>query len=263
MDARTRPPATVYLVGAGPGDPELVTVKAMRLISQARVVVYDRLVSDGILGMVPPDARCIFVGKRPQCHHMAQEEINDLLVSLAYDGESVVRLKGGDPYIFGRGGEEAEMLRTHGIPVEIVPGITAAAGCAAAIGVPLTHRDCATGVRFVTGHRRKGAPLDLNWESLADPDTTLVVYMGLGNFAEIAEGLIGAGLSAETPVAAVASGSTPDQQVRTFTLGEWRAGLPDMALRSPVLFIIGKVVALSDRKWVERIRQTAETVLHG
>jgi len=263
MDVRSTLPAKVYLVGAGPGDPELITVKAMRLLSEASVVVYDRLVSEEILELAPSDARCIFVGKRPHCHHMAQDEINDLLVSLAYNGQSVVRLKGGDPYIFGRGGEEAEVLRTHGIPVEIVPGVTAAAGCAAAIGVPLTHRDCATGVRFVTGHRRKGAPLDLNWESLADADTTLVVYMGLGNFGEIAEGLIAAGLSPATPVAAVASGSTPDQEVRTGTLFEWRAGLPDAIIRSPVVFIIGKVVALSDRRWVERVRRTAETALHA
>jgi len=261
MDTRSTPPGRGYLVGAGPGDPELVTVKAMRLIAGAAVVVHDRLVSDEILELVPADARRIFVGKTPNCHHMAQQEINNLLISLAYAGHDVVRLKGGDPYIFGRGGEEAEALRAHGVPVEIVPGITAAAGCAAAIGVPLTHRDCATGVRFVTGHRRKGVPLDLNWASLADPDTTLVVYMGLGNFSEIAEGLIGAGLSPETPVAAIASGSTPDQRVCSGTLGEWRRGLPDPTMHSPVLFIIGKVVALADRPGgADPIRWAAEAL---
>lgn len=263
MDMRSMPPATIYLVGAGPGDPELLTVKALRLISEAAVVVYDRLVSDEILALIPEGTNRIFVGKAPRCHSMAQEQINRLLVTLAYTGQTVVRLKGGDPYIFGRGGEEAEALRAHGIPVKIVPGITAAAGCAAAIGVPLTHRDSATGVRFVTGHRRKGAPLDLNWESLADPNTTLVVYMGLGNFSEIANQLIAAGLSPTTPVAAISNGSTADQKMHGGTLGDLPARLPALDMCSPVLFIIGKVVALSDLLWVDDTRPIAETASHA
>jgi uroporphyrin-III C-methyltransferase/precorrin-2 dehydrogenase/sirohydrochlorin ferrochelatase/uroporphyrin-III C-methyltransferase len=257
------PPAKIYLVGAGPGDPELLTVKAMRLISEAAVVVFDRLVSDEILARIPEGTDRIFVGKAPQCHYLAQEEINNLLITLAQAGQTVVRLKGGDPFIFGRGGEEAEALRAHGIPVEIVPGISAAAGCAAAIGIPLTHRDLATGVRFVTGHRRNGLPLDLNWKSLADQDTTLVVYMGLKNFPEIADQLISAGLSPTTPVVAISSGSMPDQKICAGLLGELPMRLPMLNLRSPVLFVIGKVVALSDWLSIDRARSTEESFVNG
>ena len=262
MDMRSVPAATIYLVGAGPGDPELLTVKAMRLISEAAVVVYDRLVGDEILRLIPEGTRRIFVGKAPQCHHMAQDEINELLISLARSGRTIVRLKGGDPFVFGRGGEEAEALRAHGIPVEIVPGISAAAGCAAAIGIPLTHRDVATGVRFVTGHRRKGLPLDLNWKSLADPDTTLVVYMGLKNFPEISDRLIAAGLSPETPVAAICSGSLPDQKIYAGMLGEMPARLPDLGLRSPVLFVIGNIVSLSDKLCIDHPLPDLESLVN-
>ena len=167
----------VYLVGAGPGDPELLTLQAARVLGQADAVVYDRLVGAGVLDLVPRGAMRIFVGKASSAHHLSQAEINDLLLRLARPGRVVVRLKGGDPFVFGRGSEEAAYLAAHGVPFQVVPGITAAAGCAAAAGIPLTHRGLASGVRFLTGHCRVGLGLDLNWQSLADPDTTLVVYL--------------------------------------------------------------------------------------
>lgn len=236
----------VYLVGAGPGDPDLLTVKAMRLIAaEADVVVYDRLVSEEIMDFVPPGTARIFVGKATNRHTLPQDEINDLLVRLANSGRTVVRLKGGDPFIFGRGGEEAEYLRAHDVPFDVVPGITAGSGCAAAAGIPLTHRGLATSVRYVTGHCRAGVDLDLNWDSLADPDTTLVVYMGLSHLAEISTRLIAAGLPADTPAAAIANGTTHDQQTCVTTL----AGLPqaarDRGLHAPVMVIIGKVVDMA------------------
>ena len=236
----------VYLVGAGPGDPDLLTVKAWKALQRAEVVVYDRLISDEILDLVPPGAARIFVGKANGHHTMPQEEINALLVKLARAGHRVVRLKGGDPFIFGRGSEEAAHLDRHGIAYEVVPGVTAASGCMAALGVPLTHRGLATGVRFVTGHCKNDGALDLNWASLADPDTTLVIYMGLANLGEIAARLIRAGLPADTPAAAIAGGTLPEQRVCRADL----ARLPERAaasdLRAPVLIVIGRVVALAD-----------------
>jgi uroporphyrin-III C-methyltransferase/precorrin-2 dehydrogenase/sirohydrochlorin ferrochelatase/uroporphyrin-III C-methyltransferase len=232
----------VHLVGAGPGDPELLTVKAARVLERADAVVYDRLVGGGVLDLVPRGAMRIFVGKASSAHHMSQGEINDLLVRLARPGRVVVRLKGGDPFIFGRGSEEAAHLARHGVPFAVIPGVTAAAGCAAAAGIPLTHRGLATGVRFLTGHCRAGAGLDLNWQSLADPDTTLVVYMGLANLSEIRDRLIAAGLPATTPAAAIASGTTVEQKVCPATLGELPERVCADALEAPVLIVIGRVV---------------------
>ncbi|MHA1113559.1 MAG: uroporphyrinogen-III C-methyltransferase [Alphaproteobacteria bacterium] len=236
----------VYLVGAGPGDPELLTVKAQRLLREAEVVVYDRLVSPAILEILPRGAARIYVGKAPDAHHMPQDKINTLLVKLARTGRRVVRLKGGDPFIFGRGSEEAEILARHGVPFEVVPGITAASGCTAALGIPLTHRGLASGVRFVTGHCRGGRELDFDWPSLADPDTTLVVYMGLSNLPEISRRLIDAGLPAETPVAAIANGTTKRQKVCRTTLGDMPETVRDAGLGAPVLTVIGRVVALAE-----------------
>jgi uroporphyrin-III C-methyltransferase/precorrin-2 dehydrogenase/sirohydrochlorin ferrochelatase/uroporphyrin-III C-methyltransferase len=176
----------VYIVGAGPGDPDLLTVKALRLIQQADVVVYDRLISQAILALIPAGSKRIFVGKETGKHHMGQDEINALLVKLAITGRSVVRLKGGDPFIFGRGSEEAMYLANHGVSFEVVPGITSASACTAYAGIPLTHRGVVSGVTFVTGHCRSDKPLDLNWEKLADPGSTLVIYMGLANLQQIA-----------------------------------------------------------------------------
>lgn len=234
----------VHLVGAGPGDPELLTLKAVRVIEAAEAVVYDRLISRAILDLMPAGAMRIYAGKARGHHARSQAETNEVLVKLALAGHRVVRLKGGDPFVFGRGSEEALHLARHGIACEIVPGVTAAAGCAAATGIPLTHRELATGVRFVTGHCCNGRPLDLNWQSLADPDTTLVVYMGLAHIGEIAGRLIAAGMPPDLPAAAVANGTQPNQVVVTATL----ATLPDRvggaALDAPVLFVIGRVVAV-------------------
>jgi uroporphyrin-III C-methyltransferase len=233
---------TVHLVGAGPGDPELLTLRALRLIREADVVVYDRLVSAEIMALVPPRTRRISVGKAARCHTLPQEGINELLVALATQGQTVVRLKGGDPLIFGRGSEEAEALRDAGIPVDYVPGITAAQGAASTTGVPLTHRGLATGVRYVTGHRAADSPLDLDWQSLSAPGTTLVVYMGAANMAEIARELVAHGLREATPALAVSCATTPRERRvagELSTIAEAAAGLP-----APVLFIVGEVVSL-------------------
>ncbi len=234
----------VYLVGAGPGDPELLTVKAQRLLGEADVVIYDRLVSAAILDLVPPGATRIYAGKANGHHTLRQDEINVLLTALARAGRRVVRLKGGDPFIFGRGSEEAAHLAANGIPFEVVPGITAAAGCAAALGVPLTHRGIATGVRFVTGHGQQDNDLDLDWRSLADPDTTLVVYMGLANLAPIRRNLIDAGLSPETPALAVSRGTTPEQKTCLASLGTIVEAVAEAGLKSPVLIFIGRAAGL-------------------
>lgn len=235
----------VYLVGAGPGDPELLTLKAARIIAQADVVVYDRLVSSEILALVPAGAARFDVGKQAGRHPVPQAEINQLLVRLAAAGRTVVRLKGGDPFIFGRGSEEADELARAGHAYEVVPGITSAQGCAASARVPLTHRGLATGVRYVTGHCKADEPLDLDWQSLADPQTTLVVYMGMANIGEIAEKLIAHGMPADLPTLAISQGTTPRERRLCARL----ADLPAMAHRAefegPVLFVVGKVASLA------------------
>jgi len=238
----------VYLVGAGPGDPELLTLKAVRAIREADVVVYDRLVPREILATIADGVPQINVGKQAAHHPVPQEEINEMLVRLARAGRTVVRLKGGDPFIFGRGSEEAAELDKAGIPYEVVPGITAAQGCAAAVRMPLTHRGLASGVRYVTGHRKANEPLDLDWKSLADPDTTLVVYMGLANVGEIVARLIAEGLSATTPVLAVCQGTTA-QESRIYTcLEALPIAVKDASFGGPVLFIIGRVAAMASER---------------
>src|SRR5580765_1833062 len=202
----------VLLVGAGPGDPELLTLKAAWAIATADTVVYDRLVPDAIIDLAPSGAIRVDVGKRAGHHPVPQGEINRILVQYARSGRTVVRLKGGDPFIFGRGCEEALALEQAGIPCEIIPGITAAQGCAASARVPLTHRGLATGVRYITGHCRGEEPLDHDWASLADPATTLVVYMGFANISEIVRELIVHGLPGDTPVLAVCQGTTPQER---------------------------------------------------
>lgn len=232
----------VHLIGAGPGDPELLTCKALRLLREADIVVYDRLVSPEIMALIPAATRRISVGKEAGHHCVPQERINEILVTLARQGLRVARLKGGDPLIFGRGSEEAEELAAAGIAYDYVPGITAAQGAAAATGVALTHRGLATGVRFVTGHRARDAALDLDWDSLVSPDTTLVIYMGAANMAQIAAELVARGLSGATRAMAVASATTPRQRVvtgRLDTIAAQAAGLG-----APVLFVVGAVVSL-------------------
>ena len=246
----TFPPASfpigsVALVGAGPGDPELLTVKALRLIQEAEVVVYDRLVSTEIMDLVPPSAERIYAGKQVAQHHLPQNEINDLLIGLGRAGRHVVRLKGGDPFVFGRGSEEAEALAAAGIPFQVVPGISSASGCATYAGIPLTHRGLAQGVRLVTGHWREGQALDYDWRLLADPDCTLVIYMGLTHLGDIAARLTEAGLAADTPAAAIENGTTPRQRRLLATLGTLPERVAEAGMKPPTLVIVGRVVGLA------------------
>ncbi len=236
----------VHLIGAGPGDPELLTLKALRLIQSADVVVYDRLVSPEIMALIPTTTRQIDVGKLPKRHKVPQEAINALLVDLAREGLQVARLKGGDPLIFGRGSEEACDLRAAGIAVDYVPGITAAQGMAASTGVPLTHRGLATGVRYVTGHRARDLALDLDYASLASEATTLVVYMGVQNIAEIAFQLMRHGMPSGLPVMAVSAVTTPRETRLVSTLGSIATDVARVQPDAPVLFVIGHVVSLYD-----------------
>lgn len=240
------PVACVYLVGAGPGDPELLTVKALRLLQEADVIVYDRLIGGAILDLIPAGVSRIYVGKQDGHHHMKQSDINELLVRLAHHGRCVVRLKGGDPFVFGRGSEEAQYLSRHGVPFEVVPGISAAMGCAAYAGIPLTHRNVAAGVHFVTGHCSGDRPLDLDWNRLAEPLTTLVVYMGLKHLAEISRQLIAAGRRPDTPAAVIENGTTPRQRCCVSTLASLPEEAERAAIESPSLVVVGDVVGLAE-----------------
>ncbi len=235
----------VHLVGAGPGDPELLTLRAHRLLREADVVVYDRLVSTEVLDLIPTGTARIYVGKASGNHTLPQAEINTLLARLARAGRRVVRLKGGDPFLFGRGGEEAEDLARLGIRCEIVPGVTAATGCAAAAGIPLTHRGLATGVRFVTGHCRGEGALEFDWDGLVDTQTTLVVYMGLATLPELVQKLVEAGRAADTPVAAISHGTWESQRVCIASLATIADAVVDANLSTPVVFVIGEVVQMA------------------
>lgn len=236
----------VYLVGAGPGDPDLLTFKALRLIQKADVVLYDNLVSKPVLEMARRDAARIFVGKMRGNHTLPQEEINDLLVRLALEGKRVLRLKGGDPFIFGRGGEEIEKLAEHKIPFQVVPGITAASGVASYAGIPLTHRDHAQSCVFVTGHLKDNS-MDLDWDMLARPKQTIVVYMGLQGLDKLCGELVAHGLPDTTPAAIVQQGTTQNQRVATGTLATLPQIAADAKLHAPTLIIIGGVVTLRDK----------------
>jgi uroporphyrin-III C-methyltransferase len=236
----------VYLVGGGPGDPELLTLKAHRILTQADVVLYDRLVGDQIIALIPDSAEALYVGKAKSKHSLPQEDINKLLCEKAAEGKCVVRLKGGDPFIFGRGGEEIEELVDAGVEFEVIPGVTAAAGCAAYAGIPLTHRDYAQSVRFVTGHLKDGST-DLPWDELVHPAQTLVIYMGLTGLAETAEKLVAHGMNKDMPVAVVEKGTTLSQRVFTSNICEINQVVIDNEVKSPSLLIIGDVVKLQTR----------------
>jgi len=239
----------VWLVGAGPGDPDLLTIKALRLLQTCDVVIYDRLVSPAIMALIPESLRKIYVGKARSEHAVPQDNINQLLVDEARAGHKVLRLKGGDPFIFGRGGEEIEELAAAGIPFEVVPGITAASGCSAYAGIPLTHRDYAQSVRFITGHL-KNHEVNLHWPELMDPTQTLVFYMGLIGLQAICEQLIQHGRDPQTPVALVEKGTTPQQRVVIATLATINERVHAEQVAAPTLTIIGDVVKLHDKlKW--------------
>ena len=236
----------VYLVGAGPGDPDLLTFRALRLLQQADVVVYDRLVSEPILDMARRDADKIYVGKRKANHSLPQEDINELLVTLAKEGKRVLRLKGGDPFIFGRGGEEIERLMEAGISFQVVPGITAASGCASYSGIPLTHRDYAQSVVFATGHLKNNS-INLNWNALAQQNQTIVFYMGLTGLKIICNNLIGHGLPKETAVAMIERGTTVHQQVHIGDLETLPSMVEKIDIKPPTLIIVGNVVKLHEK----------------
>ncbi|QCD95875.1 uncharacterized protein LOC114192978 isoform X2 [Vigna unguiculata] len=239
-------PGNVFLVGTGPGDPELLTLKAVRVIKSADLLLYDRLVSNDVLDLVAPQAKLLYVGKTAGYHSRTQEEIHELLLNFAEAGATVVRLKGGDPLVFGRGGEEMDFLQQQGIQVKVIPGITAASGIAAELGIPLTHRGIANSVRFLTGHSRKGGsdPLFVS-ENAADSDSTLVVYMGLSTFPSLAHKLMLHGLSPQTPAAAIERGTTLQQRTVFAELKDLSEKITSAQLVSPTLIIVGKVVELS------------------
>ena len=241
----------VYLVGAGPGDPDLLTFRALRLMQQAEVVLYDHLVAEDVLNLVRKEAERIYVGKEKSKHTLPQEQIGQMMIAFAREGKRVLRLKGGDPFIFGRGGEEIATLSDEGIPFQIVPGITAASGCACYAGIPLTHRDYAQSCVFVTGHLKDGS-MNLDWEMLARPRQTIVVYMGLQGVEILCRELVRHGLSAVTPVAVVEQGTTPNQRVLISTLDVLPAKVAESSLQPPSLIIIGDCVQLHRKlAWVQ------------
>ncbi|HTY04758.1 MAG TPA: uroporphyrinogen-III C-methyltransferase [Rhodocyclaceae bacterium] len=251
MSRRPAQPGTVYLVGAGPGDPDLLTLRAAQLLAEADVLVYDALVSEPVLARVAAKAERIYAGKERGNHAIPQEDINHLLVRLAKGGKRVVRLKGGDPYTFGRGGEEVETLAAHGVPFEVIPGVTAAAGVAAYTGIPLTHRNHAQACVFVTGHLQDGT-MNLDWAGLARRRQTVVIYMGLHGLPTVCAKLIEHGLPSDWPAAIVQQGTTPNQRCVTGTLSTLPALAQQAHLKAPTLIIVGETVTLQDKlSWLD------------
>lgn len=257
QDRETEVTGEVYLVGGGPGDPDLLTFRALRLMQRADVVLYDRLVDPAIVDLARRDAERIYVGKRRNDHTLPQEEISELLVRLAREGKRVLRLKGGDPFMFGRGGEEIEKLAEHNIPFQVCPGITAAAGCSAYSGIPLTHRDHAQSCVFVTGHGQNG-PIDRDWSALLRPGQTVVIYMGLAQLDRLMQDCMAQGVDPELPAAVIDNGTRANQCVVTGTLQTLAARTREAGLRGPTIIIIGSVVALRDKlNWYASQRDAA------
>ncbi|MBB1436259.1 uroporphyrinogen-III C-methyltransferase [Pseudoalteromonas sp. SG43-6] len=257
LDSKLDPEGEVYVIGAGPGDPELLTLKALQLMQQADVVVYDFLVSDEIMELVRRDADLICVGKRLGDHSVVQEDTNQMLVDLAKQGKKVCRIKGGDPFIYGRGGEEVQVLAANNVNYQIVPGITAAAGCSAYAGIPLTHRDHAQAIQFVTGHCKKDGQ-ELDWQSLAKPNQTLAIYMGVIKSPHIQAQLLKHGRGADTPVAIIENGTRKNQRVVTGKLGELADLIERHSIISPALLIIGEVASLHEElHWFGTKAQTS------
>jgi uroporphyrin-III C-methyltransferase/precorrin-2 dehydrogenase/sirohydrochlorin ferrochelatase len=242
---RPRVAPKVVLVGAGPGDPDLLTIKAARLIAEAEVVFVDRLVGRGVLDLIPSLARVVYVGKSKGEHSVPQDDIHTRMIAAAREGKRVVRLKGGDPFIFGRGGEEVEALRAAGVEVEVAPGISAALGVAASAQIPLTHRDLAQAVTFVTGHAALGSEPDLDWTSLARPNQTVVVYMGVGTADAIAARLIAAGRDPATPSAIIENGTRKNEIQAFGSLSDLSDTIQRAGIQGPALLIIGEVVAIA------------------
>ena len=243
---RLPPVGEVYLVGAGPGDPDLLTFRALRLMQRADVVLYDKLVTDEIVNLVRRDAERIFVGKQKHNHAVPQEKISEMLVTLAKEGKRVLRIKGGDPFIFGRGGEEIEMLAAEGIPFQVVPGITAAAGCAAYAGIPLTHRDHAHSCVFVTGHGKDG-PVDIDWNTIIAPRQTVAIYMGLSQLEGLMAEFVRRGVCPDLPAAVVDNGTRASQRVVTGTVATLAGKASAAGLRGPAIIIVGSVVTLHSK----------------
>lgn len=259
---RDRQPNQVFLVGAGPGDPELITVKALRCLRIADVVIYDRLVNPALLDEARPSAERIFVGKHPHYHAMRQEEINALLVAKARLGRRVVRLKGGDPFVFGRGGEEALALVEANIPFEVVPGISSALAVPAYAGIPVTHRDCASSVTIITGHECRKEGRGVQWEKFAALEGTLVILMGIEALASITGRLLGGGLAADTPAAVIQQGTVAEQRVVTGTLEQIAEKARQDGITSPAVTVIGAVVALGETlSWFSTLQSNADMAL--
>ncbi|MPW35980.1 uroporphyrinogen-III C-methyltransferase [Vibrio sp. B1Z05] len=244
----------VTLVGAGPGDPDLLTVKAYRAITQAQFIMYDNLVSEQIRALFPKDAKTVFVGKAKGKHSATQPDINDLLLDAALKGEHVCRVKGGDSFVFGRGGEEMLMLAKQGVEVDVIPGITAASGCTSYANIPLTHRGLAQGCTFITAHADK--KLDINWDALAQLKQTLVFYMGLSKTDMLMEKLLSGGMSKETPVAFIENGCTPNQRVHIGKLDQLTALKTQHQIQSPALIVVGEVVSIAEQmNWLSQLTQ--------